>query len=168
MIGVSALLIRGIVVENVVATSVRGHTLDRILHMRLNDGTRIQLFDDNYPFTPLSEHLVAGTTINVIIGMYIGTQCHYASHHPPSDHDGFGRVLLQRWFPDSDPAHQMLKAGPRLFHNGGGFAIVNTVIGPVLFGPDDVPHDAEVDDELTWPHLRYELLAFTETNPQYF
>lgn len=160
MIGVDALMIQGRVLANTPATSISGRIMDRIIEIELADRHIIELFDDNYPFAPLTEDLAVGVACTVLVGVQIGTRSTHARHGTPVYGTMHGVLVVPHWVPPHDPAHHFRHAGPRLYHNAGGFAIVEAHIGLLLFGPDDIPADAQAGDHLIWHHLRYELLAW--------
>lgn len=160
MIGVETLLIQGKVLHNTPATTIQGRVMDRIVQIELANRHVIELFDDNYPFAPLTDALVAGQGCSVLIGMQIGTRSVHARHGTPVYQTTRGIMVEAPWFPPPNSAHYFRQAGPRLYHNAGGFAVVETYIGSILFGPDDIPSDSKPGDMLIWHHLRYELLAW--------
>lgn len=161
MFEVESLLVQGKVISNQPNTHMNGRVLDRLLEIQLANYDVLELLDDNYPAPPLSEHLHPEQTCEVLIGVMIGTQCFSANDETYNTYGMMHGILLARgWLPPPYPEYYFAHSGPRLYHNAGGFCLIEAYFGALLFGPDDVPAHIEIGERLAWRHQRYLLLAW--------
>jgi hypothetical protein len=160
MVAVQDLFIRGTVLENIQGNVINNVVYDRQLRIVLQTGRVLDVFDDNYPYQPLSTHVHPHETHEFIIGLSTGTPTQYHSAAPARNHPHVGRIADLEWVPPTNPERYYRHYGPRLYHNGGGFMVIQTAEFPVLVGPDDVNVAAALNATfVSWQLFRYELLA---------
>lgn len=160
MVAVQDLFVRATVLENLQGTIINNIVYDRQLRLMLNTGRQIEVFDDNYPYQPLSTTLRTRERYDFILGLSTGTATQFHRSAPPRNHGHHGRILHLQWVPPANPERYYRLYGPRLYHNGGGFLVIQTEEFPLLVGPDDIDPTAALNSTfITWQMFRYELLA---------
>lgn len=159
------LLVRGRLLENMPGSTVNGIIYDRNLKIMLNSGRVLSVFDDNYPYVPLSTGLVVDKWYKFLLSISIGTPTQYHQAVPPLlDSEQVGMIVDCQWLPPLNPEQYYHHFGPRLYHNAGGFFVVQHQHDDLhlLFGPDDIWPEAVEGAYITWHSARIELLAVAE------
>lgn len=160
MVAVNDLFTRATVLENRAGNKINNVVYDRQLRLQLSNGQIVEVFDDNYPYQPLSTHVKPTEVYDFVIGLTTGTAALFHRTYPTQTHQQLGIIRDLQWVPPTNPESYYRWYGPRLYHNGGGFVVVQTEYFAVLLGPDDVDAEAAtVSSYVTWEPFRYELLA---------
>jgi hypothetical protein len=162
----SDMFIKGRLIENNAGAKYRGLIYDRSLRIVNKSGFDIAIFDDSYPLEPISRHCLIGQEYEFVVMVMIGTQTTIydsAPAHNGDSSDLTGTLVDPNWFPPDDPELHFHYFSPRLYHNAGGFRMVKTDFGHVLFGPDEIHEAARSGSYVEWAHTRLELLAICQT-----
>lgn len=165
--GLSDMFIKGRLVENNAGARYRGLIYDRSLRIMDKNGFDISIFDDSYPLEPISRHCSIGNEYEFVVMVMIGTPTTVYSAPPAETNTDAlylsGILVDPNWFPPEDPDLHYHHFSPRLYHNAGGFRMVKTNFGHVLFGPDEIYDAAPPGAYVEWDPTRLELLAICQT-----
>lgn len=161
------MFMRGTLIENVPGATFKGIVYDRSLRLLHDSGLEFAILDDSYPIQPISQHIQTGRNYEFIVMAGIGTLTQYFPRRPSSSQlkpFTYGTIVSPDWRAPLNPSHHYRHFNPRLYHNAGGFILVETHYGSLLFGPDDIqPGKAgpflEVGGYVCWAEIRLELLA---------
>lgn len=158
------MFVRGMLTENLPGATFNGVVYDRSLRIVHETGLILQVMDDCYPAPPISEHLQIGASYDFLLMFSIGTSTRYTITPPSSGAvETIAQIENPDWRPPLNPQHHYQHFSPRLYHNAGGFVLVNATWGSILFGPDDVVASkrgaVEVGGYVRWSYARLELLA---------
>ncbi len=155
--------IKGRLIENNAGARYKGIVYDRSLRIHESNGFELSIFDDSYPIEPISRHCQIGNHYEFVVMVMIGTATTVYDVPPNHDVDEntfSGIVVDPNWFPPEDPDAHFQYFNPRLYHNAGGFRLVKTKFGHILFGPDEIHSAARIGWHVEWHSTRFELLAF--------
>jgi hypothetical protein len=157
---------KGLLVENTSGATIRGTVYDRSLRLVHESGYEFAILDDSYPVLPISRHIQTGQTYEFIVMAAIGTHTLYFPKRPPVAYLKpltYGIIASPDWRAPLNPHHHYRYYNPRLYHNAGGFVLVETQYGNILFGPDDISagpgEGIQNGAYVCWQELRLELLA---------
>lgn len=161
------MFMKGLLVENIPGASFKGVVYDRSLRLRHDSGLEFAILDDSYPVQPISQHIDIGQSYEFVVMATIGTPTRYFQRRPSPEllkPNAYGLVVSPDWRAPLNPQHHYRYFTPRLYHNAGGFILVETHFGNILFGPDDVQasnaHEVvNVGAYVCWHEIRFELLA---------
>lgn len=159
--GRGQMFIRGTLVENRPGATYKGVVYDRSLRLVLDSGIEVHILDDSYPSLPISTNVQLGGYYEFLVMAAVGTSttCSPTALHQPLHN--WGIILDLHWQPPPNPANYYRWHGPRLYHNAGGFVQVETSIGHLYFGPDEIWRHPTVRSGwyVYWQQTRLELLA---------
>ncbi len=155
------MFIKGIVVENRPGATYRGKVYDRSLRIAHDSGVEISILDDSYPSLPISDEVQPGQVYEFLVMAAVGTPTTCSPAELPYNGNEYGIIAQLSWHPPADPGLFFRWYGPRLYHNAGAFVLVETPIGHVLFGPDEICCHPTVRTGwyAYWQPTRLELLA---------
>ena len=131
------MFIKGQLIESIAGGTYKGVVYDRSLRIKpQSNGYEIPVLDDSYPVEPISRLAQIGGNYEFLLMV---TNIARNGVRPQSYYEpnaGHGYIIETDWYPPLNPEQHFHLHSPRLYHNAGGFAIVQDTIGQLLLAPE--------------------------------